>query len=72
MGTRCSRREAPSELWVCAHGPVYWKLFTKSTTMDSKDMVNEIEEMDLRLELIQWQRVKKILIFDNAAPIGNK
>ncbi|VDO69930.1 unnamed protein product [Heligmosomoides polygyrus] len=32
--------------WVCAHGPLYWKLFTKSTTMDSKAMVNEIEEMD--------------------------
>ncbi|VDP06601.1 unnamed protein product [Heligmosomoides polygyrus] len=54
--------------WVCAHGPVYWKLFTKSTTMDSKDMVNEMEEMDLRLELIQSQRAKKVLLFDNAAP----
>ncbi|VDO70054.1 unnamed protein product [Heligmosomoides polygyrus] len=31
-------------------------------------MVNEIEEMDLRLELIQSQRVKKFLLFDNAAP----
>ncbi|VDO95182.1 unnamed protein product [Heligmosomoides polygyrus] len=31
-------------------------------------LVNEIEEMDLRLELIQPQRVKKVLLFDNAAP----
>ncbi|VDP48677.1 unnamed protein product [Heligmosomoides polygyrus] len=31
-------------------------------------MVNETEEMDLRLELIQSQRVKKFLLFDNAAP----
>ncbi|VDO60043.1 unnamed protein product [Heligmosomoides polygyrus] len=36
--------------------------------MDSKAMVNEIEELDLRLELIQSQRVKKVLLFDNAAP----
>ncbi|VDO91718.1 unnamed protein product [Heligmosomoides polygyrus] len=36
--------------------------------MDSKGMVNEIEEMDLQLELIQSQRVKKVLLFDNAAP----
>ncbi|VDP16631.1 unnamed protein product [Heligmosomoides polygyrus] len=35
--------------------------------MDSKAMVN-IEEMDLRLELIQSQLVKKVLLFDNAAP----
>ncbi|VDO73813.1 unnamed protein product [Heligmosomoides polygyrus] len=37
-------------------------------TIDSKAMVNEIEEMDLRLELIQSQRVKNVLLFDNAAP----
>ncbi|VDP20194.1 unnamed protein product [Heligmosomoides polygyrus] len=36
--------------------------------MDSKAVLNEIEEMDLRLELIQSQRVKKVLLFDNAAP----
>ncbi|VDP36554.1 unnamed protein product [Heligmosomoides polygyrus] len=36
--------------------------------MDSKGTVNEIEEMDLRLELIQSQRVKKVLLFDNAGP----
>ncbi|VDO87206.1 unnamed protein product [Heligmosomoides polygyrus] len=54
--------------WVCAHGPVYWKLFTKSTTMDSKAMVNKIEEMDLRLELIRSQHFVKVLLFDNAAP----
>ncbi|VDP10295.1 unnamed protein product [Heligmosomoides polygyrus] len=36
--------------------------------MNSKAMVNEIEEMDLRLELIQSQRVKKFLLFDNATP----
>ncbi|VDP39938.1 unnamed protein product [Heligmosomoides polygyrus] len=36
--------------------------------MDSKVMVNEIEEMDLRLEFIQSQRFKKVLLFDNAAP----
>ncbi|VDO63944.1 unnamed protein product [Heligmosomoides polygyrus] len=54
--------------WVCAYGPVYRKLFPKSTTMNSKVMVNEIEDMDLRLELIQSQRFKKVLLFDNAAP----
>ncbi|VDO95141.1 unnamed protein product [Heligmosomoides polygyrus] len=36
--------------------------------MDSKAMVNEIERMDLRHELIQSQRVKKVLLFDNAEP----
>ncbi|VDP06618.1 unnamed protein product [Heligmosomoides polygyrus] len=36
--------------------------------MDSKTIVNETEEMDLRLELIQSQRVKKVLLFDNAVP----
>ncbi|VDP04409.1 unnamed protein product [Heligmosomoides polygyrus] len=36
--------------------------------MDSKAMVNEIEEMDRRLALIHSQRFKKFLPFDNAAP----
>ncbi|VDO75459.1 unnamed protein product [Heligmosomoides polygyrus] len=36
--------------------------------MNSKAMLNEIEEMDLRLELIQSHCVKKVLLFDNAAP----
>ncbi|VDP10318.1 unnamed protein product [Heligmosomoides polygyrus] len=54
--------------WVCAHGLVYWRLFTKSTTTDSKAMVNEIEEMGRRLGIIQSQRFKKVLLFDNAAP----
>ncbi|VDP15968.1 unnamed protein product [Heligmosomoides polygyrus] len=54
--------------WVYTHGLVYWKLFNESTTMDSKAMVNEIEEVDLRLELIRSQRFKKVLLFDNAAP----
>ncbi|VDO18760.1 unnamed protein product [Heligmosomoides polygyrus] len=40
--------------------------------MDSKAMVNEIEEMDLRLELIQSQLVKKVLLFDSAAPHGEQ
>ncbi|VDP59788.1 unnamed protein product [Heligmosomoides polygyrus] len=53
--------------WVCAHGPVYWKLFTKSTTMDSKVMVNEMEEMGRRLALIHSQRFKKVPLFNNAA-----
>ncbi|VDP12942.1 unnamed protein product [Heligmosomoides polygyrus] len=29
-------------------------------------MVNEIEEMELRLELIRSQRFKKVLLLDNA------
>ncbi|VDO66390.1 unnamed protein product [Heligmosomoides polygyrus] len=33
--------------------------------MDSKAMMNEIEEMDLRLELIQSQRFKMTLLFDH-------
>ncbi|VDO19725.1 unnamed protein product [Heligmosomoides polygyrus] len=36
--------------------------------MDSKTMVNEIEEMDRRLTLIPSQLFKKLLLFDNAAP----
>ncbi|VDO92095.1 unnamed protein product [Heligmosomoides polygyrus] len=36
--------------------------------MDSKAMVNEIEEKDRRLALIRSQRFKKVLLFDNAAP----
>ncbi|VDP21690.1 unnamed protein product [Heligmosomoides polygyrus] len=36
--------------------------------MDSKAMVSETEEMDLRLALIHSQRFKKVLLFDNAAP----
>ncbi|VDO67110.1 unnamed protein product [Heligmosomoides polygyrus] len=51
-----------------AFGSVYRKLFPKSTTMNSKAMVNEIEEMGRRLALIHSQRFKKVLLFDNAAP----
>ncbi|VDP23975.1 unnamed protein product [Heligmosomoides polygyrus] len=36
--------------------------------MDSKAMVNEMEEVDVRFELIQSLRVKKVLLFDNDAP----
>ncbi|VDO83045.1 unnamed protein product [Heligmosomoides polygyrus] len=36
--------------------------------MNSKAMVNEIEEMGRRLALIHSQRFKKVLLFDNAAP----
>ncbi|VDO31377.1 unnamed protein product [Heligmosomoides polygyrus] len=36
--------------------------------MDSKAMVNEIEEMNLRLAPIQPQHFKKVLLYDNAAP----
>ncbi|VDP19563.1 unnamed protein product [Heligmosomoides polygyrus] len=53
--------------WVGAHGPVSWKLFLKSTTMDSKAMVNEIEEMDRRLAFIRLQSFRKVLLIDNAA-----
>ncbi|VDO19651.1 unnamed protein product [Heligmosomoides polygyrus] len=67
------RRDAHGEkhlwsFWICAHGSVYRKLFPKSTTMNSKAMVNEIEEMGRRLALIHSQRFKKVLLFDNAAP----
>ncbi|VDP05488.1 unnamed protein product [Heligmosomoides polygyrus] len=51
-----------------AHGSVYRRLFPKSTAMNSKAMVNEIEEMGRRLALIHSQRFKKVLLFDNAAP----
>ncbi|VDP15335.1 unnamed protein product [Heligmosomoides polygyrus] len=54
--------------WVCAHGSVYRRLFPKSTAMNSKGMVNEIEEMGRRLALIHSQRFKEVLLFDNAAP----
>ncbi|VDO23977.1 unnamed protein product, partial [Heligmosomoides polygyrus] len=53
--------------WV-AHGPVYCQLFSKSTTIDSKAMVNEIEEKERRLALIRSQCFNKVLLFDNAAP----
>ncbi|VDO74998.1 unnamed protein product [Heligmosomoides polygyrus] len=36
--------------------------------MNSKAMVNEIEEMGQRLALIHSLRFKKVLLFDNAAP----
>ncbi|VDP10627.1 unnamed protein product [Heligmosomoides polygyrus] len=36
--------------------------------MNSKAMVNEIEEMGRRIALIHSQRFKKVLLFDNAAP----
>ncbi|VDP07800.1 unnamed protein product [Heligmosomoides polygyrus] len=36
--------------------------------MNSKAMVNEIEEMDRRLALIWSQRFKKVFLLDNAAP----
>ncbi|VDP48183.1 unnamed protein product [Heligmosomoides polygyrus] len=57
---------APSKQrdWVRS---VYWKLFSKSATMDSKAMLNEIEEMGRRLALIRFQRFKKVFLFDNAA-----
>ncbi|VDP42138.1 unnamed protein product [Heligmosomoides polygyrus] len=36
--------------------------------MNSKAIVNEIEEMGRRLALIHSQRFKKVLLLDNAAP----
>ncbi|VDP00274.1 unnamed protein product [Heligmosomoides polygyrus] len=36
--------------------------------MNSMAIVSEIEEMGRRLALIQSQRFKKVLLFDNAAP----
>ncbi|VDO75581.1 unnamed protein product [Heligmosomoides polygyrus] len=40
--------------------------------MNSKAMVNEIEEMGRRLALIRSHRFKKVLLFDNDAPHRGK
>ncbi|VDL78157.1 unnamed protein product [Nippostrongylus brasiliensis] len=52
--------------WVCAHGPVYWRLFPNKTTMDFETLVKEIEEVNQGLALIRPQRFKKLILFDNA------